>query len=138
MGKIAPDLDFLGPNDSKVIMQVKRSIWKVEQKVKVNLQITGQYAQIDHNHCTVYSGGRWSGLCLFLYFGCQTFWWECHGFWRCFLGFLYINFTKIPFLAQKNWCNQVRWRHLWLRIFKKIDYFLKIVFWTLLLILAKK
>ena len=87
---------------------------------------------------SLYSGGRWSGLCLFLHFGCKKLWWECHGFWRCFLGFLYINFTKIPFLAQKNWCNQGRWRHLWLRIFKYFFFFLKIVFWKLLLILAKK
>ena len=47
-----------------------------------------------------YSGGRWSGNCLFLQLGFQNLGAEGHGFWRFFLGFLYIYLTKKKFLPK--------------------------------------
>ena len=55
----------------------------------------------------------------------QKFWSECHGFWRFFLGVLYIYIWKKSKNPKIFRCKQASKRHLWLIIFEIFQFFFK-------------
>ena len=55
----------------------------------------------------------------------QKFWSECHGFWRFFLGVLYIYIWKKSKNPKICRCKQASKRHLWLIIFEIFQFFFK-------------